>query len=276
MKRLEVKLMDWSKTKSIFILAFLVLNTFLAIQYFNIIITNSRYDVIQKATIEEQLAAEGITYGELPKGNEKGAYITAESKVFSEEELKALANQEILNVENNFTGLKAEFEKPIGLPETNTQTKLNQIVRENILYGDQYVLWKTDKVKNTIVYIQTYNDRMVFQDLSTDQNIGMLTLYLNDKNQIVSYEQTMLENIEDLEERQDTLPALKALEALYNKNDLKPNSKVTEVQFGYYTPFPLSGEQILAPTWHIVVNDKEDYYVNALEGQVIRSNEKLE
>ncbi|QNG59993.1 two-component system regulatory protein YycI [Bacillus sp. UMB0893] len=267
--------MDWSKTKSIFILAFLVLNTFLAFQYFNIIITNSRYDVIQKPMIEEQLAAEGITYGELPKGTEKGAYIAAESKVFSKEELKALSDQEILEFDNKSKGLVAEFEEPISLPETNTKSKLNQIIRENILYGDEYVLWKTDKTNNTIVYIQTHNDKMIFQDLS-DQKIGMLILYLNDKNQIVSYEQTMLENIEDLEERQDILPALKALEALYNKNDLKPNSKVTEVQFGYYSPFPLSGEQILAPTWHIVVNEKEDYYVNALEGQVIRPNEKLE
>ncbi|MGX1191568.1 two-component system regulatory protein YycI [Metabacillus sp. SLBN-84] len=268
--------MDWSKTKTIFILAFLVLNTFLAIQYFNIVITNSRYDVIKEPLIEEQLAAEGITYKKLPEGNETGAYITAESKVFTKEELESLPAQDVLNLEDDITSLRAEFEKPFTLPETNTQSKLNQIVRENILSGDQYAFWKTDNVKNTIIYIQTYNDRLVFQDLSADQKIGMLTLFLNDKNQLVSYEQTLLENIQDLEGKQDTLPAIKALEALYNKNDLKPNSTVTEVQFGYYTPFPLSGEQILAPTWHIVVNDSEDYYVNALEGQVIRSNEKLE
>jgi regulatory protein YycI of two-component signal transduction system YycFG len=54
---------------------------------------------------------------------------------------------------------------------------------------------------------------------------------------------------------------------------LKSNSKIEDIQYGFYTHIPLTNQQILAPIWHIIVEneqkEREDYYVNALEGDVL-------
>ncbi|MEH7080910.1 two-component system regulatory protein YycI, partial [Bacillus velezensis] len=62
---------------------------------------------------------------------------------------------------------------------------------------------------------------------------------------------------------------IKAIENLYAKDELKSDDRVTKVDFGYYTLIPLStGVKVIAPAWHLVVNEDRDYFVNAIEGQV--------
>jgi regulatory protein YycI of two-component signal transduction system YycFG len=98
----------------------------------------------------------------------------------------------------------------------------------------------------------------------------MITFTLNKDNQVISYTQTYLEDIEKLTEKEEILPPLKAIETLHQNGMLKPKSKITNVEFGYSTLIQPS--QVLAPTWHIVVNDKESLFVNAFEGQIIDFN----
>jgi regulatory protein YycI of two-component signal transduction system YycFG len=59
---------------------------------------------------------------------------------------------------------------------------------------------------------------------------------------------------------------------LHQKGLLKPKSKITNIELGYSTLVQLAASQVLTPTWRIVVNDKEDFFVNAFEGQVINFN----
>lgn len=262
--------MDWSRTKTVFIIAFLVLDIYLAFQYLEKV-KNSKYDMITKTTTEEQFAAENIQYGNLPKEVIEGSYITAESKVFKREEIENLENQEPMlpdeDLSNSVTKLRMSFIKPIPTSEENIKSKIKQILNTQIIEGSQYQFWRYNKESKEIICLQAYNGRIIFQDVN--DGIGMIVFYLNDFNEIISYQQTLLEDIKELE-KQEILPAIKALEALYYKDDLKPNSKVTEVEYGYYTQYPLSEQQILAPTWHVVVNKTEDFFVNALEGQVIK------
>lgn len=270
--------MDWNKTKTIFIIAFLVLDTFLIVQFFDKK-NSSEYAVIQETTIEDQLAAESITYSEMPNETEKGFYITAKSHEFTVENVIELKEQKIIEQdsekeESSFRKLRMEFNKPIPLPESNRQSKLNQLLREKVLSGGDYSYWRQDESTNSIIYVQKYKGKMIFQNHVN--SIGMIILYVNDKNEIYGYEQTMLKDIKESDEKEETIPAIKAVEALYNKKYLKSNSEVKEVNYGYYTQYPLSTQQILAPTWHIVVEtseeEREDFYVNALEGDVLQSS----
>ena len=99
----------------------------------------------------------------------------------------------------------------------------------------------------------------------------MIIAHLNDKGEIISYEQTMLGSVKTLDDEQDVLTPLKALENLFLKGELKKKDSVTNVEFGYYTfDLPLLNSQVLAPTWHIVVNGDTSYFVNAFEGQIIK------
>lgn len=101
---------------------------------------------------------------------------------------------------------------------------------------------------------------------------GKLTLFFNENKEIVSYEQTLLENIEEFNEEEEVLPAIKAIETLYYKGYLRPKSEVTKVELGYYTLVQLTASHVLTPTWHVVIDGKEDLFVNAFEGQIIQLN----
>jgi len=273
---------DWSKTKTIFILAFLILDIYLAIEFFELR-DESDYAIIQEATIEEKLETEGIVYNELPEDIDKSFYITAKSKDFTIDEVAKLENLTLelpntntnLKEEESFRTLRMLLDKPFPLPDVNTQSKITQFLKDNVISGDQYHYWYTDDETNSIICIQRYKNRNIFQ--SREDHIGMVILHLNEDNEIISYEQSMLEEIKEVEEKESAITALKAIEALYNKNYLTPNSEVLNIQYGYYTHIPLSNQQILAPTWHINVEteneERKDFYVNALEGDVLQLTE---
>lgn len=269
---------DWSKTKTIFILAFLILDIYLAIEFFELR-DKSDYAVMQEATLEEKLAAEDIKYGDLPEDIGKGFYITAKSKDFTLEEVSKLNDKEqslvVTNTnieEESFRSLKMKLTKPFPLPDVNLESKVNQFLKENVISGELYHYWYTDEESNSIICIQKYKNRNIFQ--SKLDHIGMVILQLDEDNQIYGYEQSMLEGIKEVEEQESTITALKAIEALYNKNYLPENSQIVTMQYGYYTHIPLSNQQILAPTWHIIIETKDkerqDFYVNALEGDVLQ------
>ena len=72
--------MDWSKTKTIFIITFLILDCFLGYQFMEKR-NSSQLDVLLEATIEDQLKANGITYVQLPKEITKAVYERRSEKI---------------------------------------------------------------------------------------------------------------------------------------------------------------------------------------------------
>ncbi|MED5050283.1 hypothetical protein P9850_00180 [Anoxybacillus rupiensis] len=67
--------MDWNKTKTIFIITFLILDLFLGYQFIQKR-NSSQLDVLLEEIIEEQLAANGITYVDIPKEIKKASYVS--------------------------------------------------------------------------------------------------------------------------------------------------------------------------------------------------------
>ena len=74
--------MDWSKTKSIFIMVFFILDIFLLYQFLEKK-DNYQFEYITEATIEDRLQEDEITYVALPKQN-KEQFLIAQSKIFQE------------------------------------------------------------------------------------------------------------------------------------------------------------------------------------------------
>lgn len=258
--------MDWSKTKTIFIVVFLILNAFLISQYMEKK-EESDLQVITNPEIEDNLKGNGIKYKTLPKQASKEQYMGAKSKVFTKEELKKLKNQQ--NDSFNEHKILMKLDKPYLLGEkVDRLESLNKFVRENVLNGDKYKFWKLEEESNAIVYYQTYKNKMIYNN-----NNAKLVLLLNSFGEITSYEQTYLEDFEPLtEEREEVKPAIKALEALFFQGYLQPNNTITEVELGYYNLIPFTASHVLTPTWHVRIDDKEDFYVNAFDGQIIQFN----
>jgi regulatory protein YycI of two-component signal transduction system YycFG len=256
--------MDWSKIKTIFILTFLILDVYLLFQFMKMRDAN-KYEFITPASFEDQLKADEIKYVELPKLPIQDHYISAKPKIFNKDDMAKLKDQTIILKDDNT--LFAKLEKPIQLKTKFEPSDITSFINESILFGDHYQFWEKDDKKNTITYFQQYDNKTLYKNIN-----GMLVFYLNKDNKITSYVQTYLEGIEKLTGKEEILPPLNAIETLHQKGILKPKSKITEVELGYSTLIQLAASQVLAPTWHIVVNDKDDLFVNAFEGQIIDFN----
>ncbi|MED4202702.1 two-component system regulatory protein YycI [Neobacillus mesonae] len=262
--------MDWSKIKTIFIITFLILDVYLLFQFMKIRDAN-KFEVATEASFEEKLKADEISYGELPKTFIKAQYLSAKPKIFTQEDILKLKKQKVSFKEPSTT-LNINLEKPLKLSAKFEPAELADFIKNDVLYGDQYQFWeKNDKLK-TITYFQRYENFPLYQNIN-----GMITFKYNEKNQIVSYQQSYLEGMEELTAKEEILPPLKAIETLHQKGVLKPKSTITKVELGYSTLVQLAASQVLAPTWRFEVNGKESLFVNAFEGQIIdfKSDEKI-
>lgn len=255
--------MEWSKTKTIFIIIFLILDGFLIYQYISKKNANE-YEFLAESSFVEELRENEITYTTLPKQKIKEQYLNATSKEFTDEELSKLKNQTIVNF--NEHKVFSKLEKPFLLGENLYSQALNSFVKENVLYGDHYRFWKIDESMNSIIYYQTYNDKMIYNNSN-----AKLTLFLNNNREITSYEQTYLDNIEQFNEEKEVWQAIKALEMLYRKGYIPSKSTITNVDLGYYDLIQITSSHVLRPVWHVVLNDEVDLYVSAFDGQIIQS-----
>ena len=224
--------------------------------------------MILETTIEEQLEANGISYVGLPKEITKATYLSGKSKTFTRGETKKLVNQEV--VISSSTTLNASFVEPVPLPNPKDRYLVTEFVKKNIISGENYTYWKFDENERMITLFQSYGNKTIYKNVSS-----MLLLYLNENNEVISYQQTMLDHLEAYEQKQEIVSAIKAIETLYKKNHLKPGDRVTSIELGYYALVQFTASQVLTPTWYIVVNGKEDYFVNAFEGQVITDENKI-
>ncbi len=260
--------MDWSKTKSIFIIVFLILDIFLLSLFFRKVSTDHNLKIIDETSIEEQLKAENISYDQLQKEPVKQAYMSANTKVFTADDLKGLKDQKTEIIEK--TTIQSSFDKPFMITANMKQEEVDQFVKNNVFQGDQYELWQYDQEKKQLIYYQSFKDYPLFKNLNAE-----LTLFLNEKGEISSYKQTMLEDFDEIKEKENTLTPIQALESAYKSGKIPPDSEIEKVELGYYTLVPLSESQVLTPTWHFLVKKggeqekMEDLFVNAFEGQLI-------
>lgn len=84
--------MEWNRTKTIFIIVFLILDIFLAFQYFDKR-SNNQFPILEKSTLQEDMKADHIAYGNLSKETSKGSSISAQKRVFKQSEIKSLKGQ---------------------------------------------------------------------------------------------------------------------------------------------------------------------------------------
>lgn len=257
--------MDWSKTKSIFIMVFFILNIFLLYQYLEKR-DNSQYELITEASIDEMLKGDQITYEPLPKPTAKEQFLIAQSKVFTKDDIKELPNQKIKM--NDSTRLVGIFDKPLSISQTIQSAELEQLLKDYIWNGSDYQYWSYDEQNGTIVFYQHWDEKMFFNNSK-----GKVTLYLNKNQQVISYEQTYLEKIEKFKKPKELVSAIKAIETLYINGNIPPKSHITKVELGYYNSLQTtSATHLLAPTWRVVVNDELDLFVNAFDKSVIELN----
>lgn len=263
--------MHWGQIKSILILSFFILDIYLFAQFLE---KKEQADIgvleQQPSTVEEQLSSESITFRDLPTEQYEETFISVEPHRFKEEDLKKDKPKEaqepyILNG----SMIASKLKDPIKLDDLAPE-KVMEVFNETVYYAEEYQYWNWNEDYNVLVFFQNKMDRPIY----FNQN-GLVIAFLNDKNEIESYVQTMLGEAELLADKRELIEPLTAIEKIYDEGKLYPNDEITNVNIGFYTRVPFeSGVQVFAPTWKVDVNGEASFFVNAIEGFIFSTEEE--
>ncbi len=252
--------MDWSRIKSIFIITFLLLNTFLAFQLMEKI-NASDINVRVQATVNEMLADMNISVTEeLPEEREAINHIVGQPKeIVQEVEWITESDDEIHVLNDAF--IEVVLDEPYAVSDVAQDVR--NFLEEHIWNGEEYVYASWDSELRQMKFNQTYQNSTV---VTSDES--PLVLFFNENNEIEGYVQSYLVFEEEGKEK-DMLPPYKAIEVLLNEGILSFNDQVTSVQLGYYSLFSPSGySHVFAPMYNIKINDDSSYLVHAIDGSV--------
>ena len=257
--------MDWNKTKTIFIVVFSILNVFLYSLYLDRYKETQSVQLVGENSIEESLKLDNISYEELPDYKEESSYASAEVATFTEESLENFKDQEFTIIDKTLltSNVKAKFSI------RNSKGDLfKEFLATHVPKGKEYVLWDVDEENNVATFFQKINDYPIY----FNQN-AMLKIYWDKDENITNYEQRMFGEFINFNKKKDLLSPIEAINTLYSRDHLQPNSIVKSVSLGYSTDIQLTKTQVFAPTWRVQVELKDgeivDYFINAREGKIV-------
>lgn len=257
--------MDWSRTKTIFIVVFSILNVFLMSLYVD------RYNesiglqsTLEGSTsFEERLAADSITVPRLTNMPTNVAYVSGTVHNFTPEELGQLPNADVRSSTDGI--LEVELVEPVSVEGDIT---VESVVQEHAHEGQDYKIWSTDSEMNTALLFQQVNDRSVYHN-----SRAFILVRWNEEGEVTGFTQTYLEDLEDYNEERSLITYMSAIEVLYNRSLILPGAEVTEVSLGYSTLAQLGETQVFSPTWAVKVEladgTMEEYFVNAIDSRIL-------
>lgn len=263
--------MDWSKTKSIFIIVFAILNVFLYSLYLDRYTEGQKLEELTIPSIDEKLELENITYENLPENTGSEAYVTGKKKLFVASDVPGVDLQ--MNTMNEHA-LTVKFDEPIPLSGEVSEEALEEFVEDTIYEGDNYVFWKMDEDQQEALFFQEVKGKPLFYSEN-----GQLTLHFNKNAEVTHYEQTLFENIEEAELKKKVIPPLQAIHTLYQRQILQPNTHIDSAALGYTEYVTVSENTLMfLPTWRINVTledgTKEEYFVNAIKDGIVEVKQK--
>ena len=156
--------MDWSKSKSIFIVVFLFLNIFLYTQYINVYTQGQKVEILGEKTTEAKLKDDNITYITLPETVDNISYLSGQMRNFEENELP-INNLIDIQIIDDYIA-RVTFKNPIAIKDSSDETILKEFANTYVHEGSNYVLWEINKDEQYALYFQMINDRTLYYNNS--------------------------------------------------------------------------------------------------------------
>ncbi|WP_422124663.1 two-component system regulatory protein YycI [Planococcus sp. X10-3] len=259
--------MDWSRTKTIFIIVFSILNIFLYTLYVDRYTEAENFSRLAEPQVDERLEGDKITYPEdLQSDPGDEPYISGTRKAFTNEEV--LVEDSEATIVDDYL-LDVSFDEPISLGDELDKDSLEEFLAANIYEGEKYTLWEVVEEENKAVFFQEIKGKTLYHSDS-----GRVTLYWNGDGQAIRYEQTLYTNLVENEQAKDLISPKRAIETLYQNGMLQQNSTITSADLGYSVYVAVSDDtRMFLPTWRFLVELEDgstaDYYVNAIKDGVI-------
>lgn len=262
--------MDWSKTKTIFIIVFSILNVFLYSVYINNYNEEQELEVLGESNIESDLKNANISVGNLPVSTEKVTYVSGKINTFDNFDFDQVTKNQIITVSDNLI-IEGTMKKPEKLEALNEKT-LTEFLKRTVFKGEEYRLWQINKSAREATFFQVMNDKTIFYNQS-----ATIKVYWSEKGEITKYEQTMFGSLKAVGEKSMLIKPIQAIKTIFEKGYLKDHTTISFVNLGYSTLVPLTETQVLSPTWHIraMVPDEngrkkqQDFFVNAVDNQIL-------
>lgn len=261
--------MDWSRTKTIFIVTFMLLNIFLGYQLSEKQ-NHSNLNDLRPQELESRIEEQNIEIAiDEPDEEVVGAPITGVQRTFGEVEVfldQSLEGQspELLDS----TTIYSELESPYRIGTVNLQTSVGAFMEQYAFRGEEYEVAYYDEEESIIGLYQVFDDKMIDQYVRNNFHV---VLNLNENGDIISYTQTYMTIIEQAEE-QELLTPLEVIEILLDDPQvgIGTGTEVTGAELGYYNLMEVEANfQIFAPVWRVEI-DEEEHYVNAMTGEIQR------
>ncbi|MBB6450565.1 regulatory protein YycI of two-component signal transduction system YycFG [Geomicrobium halophilum] len=267
--------MDWSKTKTIFIFTFLLLNVFLSYQLFEKV-ENEPRSMEGEASLEEGIERSNIEIeAELPDDDIPLFVVSSTILESIPEEMEDMYDDEMyssIDVEDG--EVTVWLDEPFEISEDERWQDIRNFIDNNVYEGEDYRYAYTDELQ--IEYYWHHQGRTLIAPEYTH-----LSLYENEDGDIQSFSQRLVHT--ENKEEQSTNSAMEAIEHLISEIDITPNSAVTHVDHVYYSALleeEYEGQQVLyAPYYRIWVEDPMDdeedryadvYMVDAVDGTIVQ------
>jgi len=251
--------LDWSKTKTILIWAFLLLDLFLGYQVYVTRISgwsDQELTRTDKGEMEMYLNQQNITLAtEVPQETPEMSKLQAEFLGINPFHMKELPG---VKATMEKMALSAELIPPI---QIHGQIVPNELLRQLgplLMYAEQYTADLYQSNQSRLLYWQTYEKMPVF--------VAPLEVSL-DTGGISGYRQTYFQLREEDGARQ-VISGYKAIRSLVEKQIIGPGERIESVSLGYYGSYD-ADIQSLAPVWR-VIHDGRLHFVNAFTGAVER------
>ncbi|RYM04636.1 hypothetical protein EWH99_09505 [Sporolactobacillus sp. THM7-7] len=265
--------MNWSKTKSIFIICFLLLDAFLVFEIYHSQDGESIGGIAGDSQEESIFNNKGIKWdANIPETPGNITFLQGRLMNLSSVKKDLESNKNPgpglpirkIMLENDGMVIRGVFNKPAAIaPEKEDQ--LGSLL-ESVFNGQQYRYWRTDESSGMVHFVQTYEDRPVY--LSKHSNIQMLGFTM-DHGKVTGYRQSYF-NFEKTN-TVNIISARDALNYLATKNELSvaqhPEVEMVELSYVNLVGDAGSDPLVFVPAWHVVVkkdSGTEEFFVNAV------------
>lgn len=245
--------MDWRRAKRVLILAFLMLNLVLGYQLWSNIreglSTSAKADDLSPETLRI-MEEKGIKLVE-------NIYIPAETPEL--QDLTYRVRTKLSDGEKHV--LKEPVESRIVFNEKQLIEGLGDIIPDI----DQYVFDGTTSDDKKLILYRMEQMRPMFD--------VKLELYYEDQR-IIAYRQDVIELVSTEKAVENpVLPATIAMAPLIEKF-LASGAVIKEIKLGYHgQTFAKSDIQVSAPSWRVMLEDGNVYYIHAVSGEVVTEDE---
>lgn len=267
--------MDFKRIEWIFLIVFIGINIFLGIELWQTptLLSAGSTPTQTQTDIKSETSADQITIPKVNDKQEDGYYLAAKT---DNSWIKKATQQVKGQVENNSSEnlIYVHLDRPITLSK-NKKEALRQVMRfkddsQNVYQGKNYAYLSELSERDDYIFNQKTKYGEFFAATAR------LHIIVKD-NQIVSYSQSYVDDLNPVRERQNTISSKAAVDSLYTYSELPNNSKVILLKQVYTKLLTVKGNTIYIPTWLAAIENNTSKTVtlkrvNAFTGTIIQNN----